>query len=385
MRRGIYLDNGMTTKPSAAAISRMLPFFNERWGTPSAPHHMGQELFPALEESFRAIYPLVGAKEQDSFVFTSSGAEAVNHVIASAYHDITCSTGRNQFLTSKVDEAPAILAIGRLEQQGCIGKMVAVDGAGRLNIQALIEAITPRTALLSLSWANGLTGVVQPLSEVTALCRDRGILLHLDATHILGRLSFSWEEIGAHFITFNGDNLHAPKGTGGLFIREGVKCSPWIVGGIEQGGKRAGPLNVPALVALGVASKELIDNRDLMCTEVARLRSKLELGVMAGYPEAKVLCSDAERLPCRTAIAFPGLSNEALLWALNRRGVYACIGGGAFQQISLVLQAAGQPSALAHTAISFCLSRETTDEQIDSAVEIIVESAKRLKMLSKKS
>jgi len=382
MKRPIYLDNGMTTRPSSLAVSRMLPYLSEKWGSPSAPHQFGQQLYPALEESYRALYALVGAKRQDSFVFTSSGAEAINHVIATGYHDITCSTGKNQFLTSKVDEAPAILAIGRLEQLGCVGKMVAVDSYGRVDIQALKESITPRAALLSLSWANGLTGVIQPIADIAALCRDRGIALHLDATHVLGRLFFSWEEVGAQYITFNGDQLHATKGTGGLFIKEGVKSSSFILGGIEQGGRRAGPLDVPALVALGVAAQQLVEARELMCTEVARLRNKLEEGIVAGYPEACVLFCEAERLPCRTAIAFPGMVSEALLWLLSRRGVYGCIGGGSYQQISLVLSHAAVASEQVQSAISFCLSRETSEEEIDEAIEIIVGAAKKLRKLS---
>ena len=179
--------------------------------------------------------------------------------------------------------------------------MVHADKSGRITAESIAEAITPRTALISLSWANGLTGVVNPIAEISSLCKERGILFHLDATHILGKLFYDLEEVGADFITFNGDHLHAPKGTGGLLIRHGVKCSPFILGGIEQAGHRAGSFNVPGLVALGVASRELIDCRDLLCTETARLRNQLENEMIAGYPEA---------LPLQGARAHPKLHSH---------------------------------------------------------------------------
>jgi cysteine desulfurase len=379
MSHEIYLDNNMATRPSAQTVSKMLPFLTDHWGSPSSPHQKGQELYPALSESYRSIYKMLGAKDSDNFVFTSSGAEAMNHVIQSAYYDITRQTGKNQYLTSNIDEAPPIMAIGRLEQLGCIGKMVEADKHGRVTAEIVGESITPRTAIISLSWANGLTGVINPVSDIAKLCHERGIALHLDATQVLGKLFFDLEEVGASFISFNGDQLHAPKGTGGLWIKHGIKCSPFILGGIEQAGLRAGSYNIPGLIALGHAAEELLDSRDLLCTEVARLRNAFEEGILQGFPEAQVFFNENERLPHCTAIGFPGIANEALLFALNRKGVYASIGGGSFQQIGLILEASGIEPSLAHSAISFSLSRETTEEQIEKAIEIVLDCTQRLR------
>lgn len=384
MIREIYLDNSMTTRPSDKAVAAMLPFFTERWGTPSAPHQKGQELYPAIAESLKAIYAMIGAKEGDDFIFTSSGAEAVNHVIMSAYHDITRNTGKNHFVTSKIDEAPAIMAIGRLEQMGCVGKMVLANKQGVIEAQAIADSISPRTAMVSLSWANALTGVINPVSEISEICKERGILFHLDVTHVLGKLYYKLEDVGADIITFNGDNLHAPKGTGGIHIREGLHCSPFILGGIEQAGHRAGSYSVAGLVALGVAANELVDCRDMLCTETARLRDRLESGLLEALPDAQPCFRDHERIPNGTAIMFPGVSNEALLYVLNKKGVYASIGGGTFQQIALILAASGVEEMLAQTAINFTLSRETTEEEIDRAVVIIVEAVKKLRQSSVK-
>lgn len=380
----IYLDNSTTTRPSEQVLAKMMLFFTEMWGSPSAPHQKGQELFSAIQDSMKAIYALLGANEKDDLVFTSSGAEAVNQVFFSAYDDIMRTTGKNQFIVSITDEAPAIMSLSRLERFGAVPKTVNVNAQGKIDVETLAESITPRTALVSLSWANGLTGVINPVAEIGTLCQERGIAYHLDATHVLGKLFWELPDIGADFISFNGDNFHAPKGTGGLWIKEGRKCSPFIVGGFEQGGHRAGTLNVPALVGLGKAALEAIDARDLLSIETARLRNKLEEGVKSVFPEAEIFFQNQERLPNCTVIAFPGIANEALLYALNRKGVYASIGGGTFQQIGLVLMASNVEETLAHSAISFSLSRETTENEIQRAVEIIGECAHRLRKISSK-
>lgn len=384
MAQGIYLDNNTTTRPSEQAIAKMLPFLTERWGVPSAPHQMGQQLFPAVDEALKGVYALLGAKESDNVIFTSSAAEGVNQIILSTYFDVTVNTGKNQFITSVIDEAPAIMAIGRLEQLSCVGKMAPADKDGRITAEAIVESMTPRTALVSVGWANGLTGVINPIEEIAAVCKERGVHLHIDASHVLGKVFADWEEIPAQFLTFNGDSFHAPSGTGGLFIRGDTVCSPLILGGIEQGGYRAGAYGVGALAALGQAAREAIDARDYMCTEVARLRSKLEQGILALVPEAVVFFKDQERLPNCTAIGFLGVANEALLYLLNRKGVYASIGGGTYQQLGLILAASGIDSILAHTAVSFSLSRETTEDEIDRAIEIVAASVAHLRKISQK-
>ncbi|NGX57678.1 MAG: Cysteine desulfurase IscS [Chlamydiae bacterium] len=375
----IYLDNSFITRPSKEAVNDMIPFLTEKWGSSSAPHQWGHQNLPQMEESYRAIYQMLGADENDQFVFMSSGTEAVNHVIQSAYLDVTMETGKNHFITSAIDEAPQIMAMSRLEKHGCVCRMIDVNEQGYVTAEAVGDAMTPRTAFVSLSWANGMTGVIHPVEEIAKVCKERGVLLHLDASHVLGKLYFDLKQIGADLITFEGSLLHAPQGTGGLWIRDGVKLSPLIVGGNEQGGSRAGPMNLAGLVALGKASKQLAETRDLICMEGARLRNQLETGIQKGFPEATPLFTEQERLPNITAIAFPGIVNEALLFALSEKNLFASIGGGNNQQISLILEACKVDPILAQTTVSFSLSRETTDEEIDRAVKVIVETAKQLR------
>ncbi len=347
-----------------------------------APHAHGQMVLPAVERAYRSLYQLIGAKDEDAVLFTSSGPEAVNQVIHGVYHDVSREEGKNHFVTSWADEAPAIMAVGRLEQLGASGKMAEVDAHGVVTAKAIAEALTPRTALVSLSWANGLTGVVHPVEEIAKVCRERGVLFHVDATHVLGKWEVDVHDLGADFLTFNGDHLHAPKGTGALFIRNGITLSSLIQGGMEQAGGRAGALNVAGLVALGKAAEELQENNGFIAMEGARLRDKFEHDLLQAYPEAEVLFGEGERLPTVTTVAFPGIACDALLHGLSEEGVYASFGGGNFQRLSLLLQAAKIDKTLSHTAISFSLSRETTEEEIFLAIERIAMCAKRLRKAS---
>lgn len=382
MRNKIYLDNSTTTRPSEKTITKMIPYFTEKWGIPSSPHGMGQELLPAIEESLRFLYALLDAQESASFVFTSSGTEAINHVFQATYHDITRLTGKNQFITSNIDEATSLMSIGRLEEWSCVGKMIKANASGYISPEDLLQMINPRTALVSLSWVNGLTGVINPIAELSAVCQEKNVLFHVDATHALGKLFFQMEDLNPSFVTFNGDHLHAPKGTGGLYIKEGIKCSNLIVGSMDQGGRRGGALNVPLLIGLGEAAREALDARDLVCTEVARLRNFFEEEVTSQLMGTKIYFKDQDRVPNISAISFIGVANEALLYALNRKGVFATIGGGNFQQIGLVLMASHIQESEAHSALSFSLSRETTEDEILSAVAIIKECVTKLRKIS---
>jgi cysteine desulfurase len=360
----------------------MIPFFEEQYGLPSEPHGMGQSLLPALETSYKSIYTLLGAKEDDQFVFTSSGAEAITQVMHSVHHTIVRQSGKNHFVISEIADAATTLSVAALEDEGCRLQIAKVSRTGYVTIDAIAEAITPRTCLVSLPLTTSLTGVIQPLTEIAALCKQRAILLHVDVTHALGKLFIDFDELGANFITFNGDHIQAPKGTGGLFSRH-AQLLPLIHGEEESYRLRGGSLNVPGLIGLGQAALEAESSKSLYCTEVARLRDSFESQLLNKYPEAQIPFSSEERLPHTTVVAFPGISNEALLHALSRKQLFASIGGGSFLPIEHILRSSGIDPLVAQSAIAFTLSKETTVEEINGAVTIISEAASRLRRLSK--
>lgn len=384
MMEHIYLDNHSTTQPSKEVLEAMQPFLTERWGMPSQPHTKGHELHADIKRSYESIYSSLELQDADRFVLTSSGTEAINHVIFSVFHDVTRETGKNHFLTTNIDEAPSVVAMGRLEQLGCTTNMVGAAADGSISVEAVADEITPRTVLLSLAWANGLTGVVNPIADIVELCHSRGILVHVDATHVIGKLFVDLDDMGADFVSFSSKQLHGPRGVGGLIIRGENRLSPFIFGGTEQAGLRAGSLNVPGLVGLAQALQDCQDKVDTMSLEVARLRDKLETGILERLPESQVFFTDSERLPNCSSVAFPGIANDALLFSLWQQNLCACFGGGKFQRIALILGASGIDPVMANTALSFALSRYTTEDEIDRAISIIAKEATRLRKMSER-
>lgn len=373
MKERIYLDNSSQTKPSELAVRAMMPYYEDHFGSPLSPHLMGQELIMAMEASLDEVRKLVQAKSEDQFFFTTSGTEAVNQVIYSAFCEMTKQHGKNHFVVRTIEDAAPILAISRLEDEGVFLQLAPTSKRGFLTQEAFIESISPRTALLSISWASAMSGVIQPLDEIIEICKQRKILLHIDASSVIGKLDVSFSELGCDFLTFCGNAIHAPFGTGVLFAKKERFIQSLILGS---------DINVPMLVALGEAAKLAKETESLYCTEVSRLRCLLEEGIKNGYPEARVLFEEEERVPHVTLISFPGIHAELLAFALNRKGVFASLGGGAFQLIEEQLTACGIDSAIARCALSFSLSRDTQEAEIERAIQIILETAKRMRRLS---
>ncbi len=374
MSEGIYLDNHTITQPSPSAIESMLPFYKEYWGTPLSLHQKGQELFGPIDQSMSRIYEAIGADFEDQFTLTASGAEANAQVFFSTYIDFTRETGRNHFLAPAIEDPSILLGLQRLEKLDCVCKLLAVDACGRLRPEVLEEAIKPRAALLSLSWANSLTGVIQPIADLARICRDKGIRLHVDASTVIGKLFFRFDDAGISYLTFDGDRFHAPKGTGGLFCRKDCPLHTLVAGSPN--------MNVGGLVALGMAMQEAQQNFDAVCTETARLRDKFEEAIAQAIPKSCLFFQEAERLPNTSVIAFPGVSGETLLYALNRRGVYASIGGGNSQKLGAVLRSCGVDMALAASAVSFALSYQTQEDEIERAIAIITEAAQQARRVT---
>lgn len=369
----IFLDNATATKPSETALRAMWPFFETHFQAPSSPYELSDDLFPMLEAAKKRIGALLHAKESDYAVLTASGGEAVSQVAMTVYREVSQRTGKTHFVTSEIEDAPITEALLHLEEESCHVSFAKVNKYGQVTEESLIEALTPRTALFSISLVSGLTGVLQPISELSAICKERGVLLHIDVTHAIGKLQLNFEELNAAFITFNGEQLQAPRGTGMLFAR-GIKPVMLIHGATLQSA---------ALVALGQAALEAENNLTLYGTEVARLRSLFEETLVLTCPFAKVLCDNAERAPHITVIAFEGIVNELLLFHLAKKKIFANIGGGLFRPLTAALQAMGAEPLLSMGAISFAFSKEITERDVIKAATIISETATRLKRLSK--
>lgn len=361
----LFFDNARNAPPSAATLEKIC--------------HLTRSDAVDTKEAYTALYALVGAKTTDHFLFTSSGDEAINHVAFAAYIDIARKTGKNHFVTSSLGEAAAILAFHRLQELGCTVDMAHASPDGCMTVEMLREAITPRTALLSLPSACALTGVIQPLDDIATLCQERGIMLHVDATHTLASIPFSFEDSGIDILTFDGAPLHAPRGTGGLFWRHGISLSPLILGFSEQSALRGGSIFSPLLGSLGSAAQEIVATRDFLSLEMARLRDLLEEEIAARIRAAHPLFREQNRLPHITTINFTKVFGEALLYLLTHRGLTASIGGGRFQRLTELLKKATHTCP---TAISFALSRYTTQEEIERASTLIEQCYQTLERTS---
>lgn len=370
----VYLDHHTATRPLPSSIEAMLPFLRENWGSTTAPHQMGQELFPALNRSSETVLKLLGAKADDRFYFFSSSGEAIAHLYQSHYFDQVRNTGKNHIVTTSLEEAPVLMSLKRLEELGCGGKILPVNAQGQLTKDVLDEALRPRTSLVSISWANGLTGVIHPIADLAEVCHAKDVRLHVDASYVIGKIYFHFEDLHIDFLTFDGSFLHAPKGTAGLIVKEKTVFSHPVSSmmGIPVG----------SVMALSQALEEGGQMLDHLCLETARLRDKLEKGIQEGFPTAVVLFQKAARLPNCSAIAFPGVVSDALLYLLNCKGVFASVGGGHCQKLSHILVACGIDETLAQCALSFSLSFETTEEEIDFAIKRVVECALQLQKLS---
>jgi len=370
-----YLDNHTVARPLPSAIEAMLPFLREHWGSTSAPHQMGQELFFALNKATEWILEVLGAHSGDRFHFFSSNEEAIHHLYLSHYLHNVRNTGKNHLLTTTVEDAPVLAAFKQLEELGCHGKILAVNNQGQLTADVLDAALKPRVSLVSLSWANGLTGVIHPLEDLAKVCKEKGVLLHVDASYAIGKFYLRLEDLPIDYLTFDGSLLHAPKGVAGLIAKEKSPLPAPLSAlvGVSVGG-------VAALAAALDESSRMCDH---LCLETARLRDKLERGIVEAIPDAVVLLQSADRLPNCTAIAFPHVaSSDALLFQLHRKGVYASCGGGRLQKLSQILIASGVEKSLAQCALSFSLSFETTEEEIDYAIQVVIASVQKLKSLS---
>jgi cysteine desulfurase len=319
----------------------------------------------------QALYDLVEARASDEFVFTSSGAEGVNQAIWSVFLEVSRKKGKTQFITSCIEDAPTLQILKRCEELGCKVLIAPVGRDGRIDLEKLAELITPRTALISVTAAQGLTGVIQPVEQIGALAKEKGVLFHLEASYAIGKTYFSFGGSNIDYLTFSGERIHSVRGTGALFVKKGRPLVPLILGG--------GSFDLPALAALGAAAGLSCLSLDSMGLEGSRLRDLFETELERQVPGVKVLFRGEPRLPNTTAMIFPKVHAEALDYFLERKGVHPNMGGGTCQNLKSLLSASGIET---ESALSFSLSRMTTEEEILRGVSTIVEEVKRLQLIS---
>lgn len=366
----IYLDHNSATKPSISAIERMLVFFKSDWGDPLAPHFMEQQIVTSIQKNTKRITDLLGLHLQDRIFCFHNRLEALTHLAFSYYRNTVYQTGKNQIITTNIEDIGSLQTWRQLEEIGCICTQIEVNNQGQITREILDRVVFPKTSLLSISWANSLTGIIHPIADLAELCRAKGILLHVDASTVLGKAYLNLQDLPIDFLSLEGSLIHAPQGTSVIIVKENALFSS-----VQQ--------QHPAVLAsLASAIEENIALFEFTCLETARLRDAFEKKICQQINNAQILFAHVERLPNCSVIAFPAVHAEALLYLLNRRGVFASIGGGQYQLLSQILIKCHIAPELAHSAISFSLSYETTEEQIEAAICIIVDCVKQLKKMT---
>lgn len=376
----IYLDNNATTKVDPAVIEAILPYLGEYYGNPSSMHSFGGQVGKALKTAREQVAALFGA-EPSEVIFTSCGTEGNNTAIRAA---LAAQPDRRHIITTQVEHACVLNLCKQLEKQGYTVTYLSVDADGLIDVMELEAAITGNTALVTTMYANNETGVVFPIEQVGAIAKEYGATFHVDAVQVAGKLPLDMKNSTVDLMTISGHKLHAPKGVGALYVRRGFRFRPLLIGGHQERGRRAGTENVPGIIGLGKAAE--IANFELKYLgREARLRDRLEQGLLSSIENCQVNGHLTKRLPNTTNIGFKYIEGEAILFSLNQYGICASSGSACTSgslEPSHVLQAMGLPYTILHGSIRFSLSRFTTEAEVDRVLEVMPGIVERLRAMS---
>ncbi|MCJ7668507.1 MAG: cysteine desulfurase [Anaerolineae bacterium] len=377
----VYLDYGAATPIHPQAIEAMIPYLGELFGNPQTLHDWGQEAKEAIEEARGKVASLIGAQPEE-IIFTSSGTEANNL----ALKGVAWAQERkgNHIVTSQIEHHSALHSLKSLERQGFTYTPVPVDRYGLVDLASVEEAITQETILVSIMHANNEVGTIEPLGQIAEIAKRYGLPFHTDAVQTVGTIPINVEELGVDLLSLSGQGFYGPKGAGALYLRRGAHIIPFIDGGIQEGGRRAGTENVAGIVGLGVAAdlaKREMSNR---ANHLTPLRDRLIEGLLeihgvylTGHPK--------ERLPGHVSVVAEYVEGEAMLLSLNLKGIAASSGSACTSRAlkaSHVLEAMGIDPALAQGSLLLTLGMGNTMEEVNYLLEVFPPIVKRLREIS---
>lgn len=382
MKKIIYMDNAATTAVSQEALETMLPFFRENFGNPSTIYSVGRNAKKELEIARERVAKALGASSKEIF-FTSCGTESDNWAIKGAAFQ-GLKKGKNHIITSKIEHHAVLHTAQYLEKKGFDVTYLDVDSKGLVNPKDIENAITERTALVTIMYANNEIGTIEPIEEIGKICKDKGVLFHTDAVQAVGHVPIDVQKQNIDMLSLSAHKFHGPKGIGALYIRKGVHIETFMEGGAQERGKRAGTENTAEIAALGKAietacneikekNSKLIKKRDKLITELL----KIERSRLNGHRE--------KRLPGNVNISFEGIEGESLLLLLDMAGICASSGSACTSgslDPSHVLLAIGLPHEIAHGSLRLSLDESNTDEEIDFVIKKVSEAVKRLRDMS---
>jgi len=377
----VYLDNNATSAVAPEVLDAMLPFLKGSYGNPSSMHTFGGEVARHIDRARGQVADLLGANPSE-IVFTSCGTESDSTAIRNA---LESNRDKRHIVTTRVEH----VAVGSLckwfAKQNCRLTELSVDAEGLLDLAEVEGALTPDTAIVSIMHANNETGVVFPVERIAEICKQRGILFHTDAVQSCGKLPIEMRRNAIDMLSLSGHKLHAPKGVGVLYVRKGTKYNPFLIGGHQEHGRRAGTENVASIVALGKACELAKTAMTDEITRVKALRDRLETILLERIPNSRRNGNAENRLPNTSNISFEFVEGEAILLLLDKAGICASSGSACTSgslQPSHVLSAMGVPMEFKQGSLRLSLSRYNTDADIDYVIETLPGIIERLRAIS---
>jgi len=379
--RTVYLDNNATTRTAPEVVEAMLPFFSDLYGNPSSMHLFGGQVQRHITAARERVAALIGA-HPDEIVFTSCGTESDNAAIMGTLYSYP---EKKHLVISRV-EHPAVLNVAhQLQARGYRVTELGISRQGHLDLDELQAVLTSETALVSIMTANNETGVLFPVEQISAFCRERGVPFHTDAVQAVGKIPMNMRNSTIDLLSLSGHKLHAPKGVGALYIRKGTRFSPFVVGGHQEAGRRGGTENVPYIVGLGKAAEFVTNHMAEENGRVLALRDRLEKELLDRIPNTMINGDPAQRLPNTCSLSFEYIEGESILMLLSDEGICASSGSACTSgslQPSHVLRAMGVPFTAAHGSIRFSLSVYNTEEDIDHVIRVLPPVIERLRNIS---
>jgi cysteine desulfurase len=383
LSKWVYLDNNATTRVDPKVVEAMLPLFREDFANPSSTHALGMAAAGAVQAARSQVRSLIGAAFDKEIIFTSGGSESNSTAILSA---LETQTGRNEIVISAV-EHPSVLSVCShlVQTRKAIVKSIPVDGNGNLNFEAYRRALSAKTALVSIQWANNETGVIFPVEILAAMAHQAGALFHCDAVQAVGKTSIDVQRAGIDMLTISAHKLHGPKGVGALYVRNGVQLVPLILGGRQERGRRAGTENSAAIVGFGAAAELAAQALPHEMPRIARLRDRLEQETLRLVRGSILVGDKRNRLTNTLNIAFEDAEADSILLMLERASIAASSGSACAagsMEPSHVLRAMKVPFSHMRGAVRFSFSRENTEADVDRVLNVLPEVADELRARS---
>jgi cysteine desulfurase len=378
----IYFDHNATTPITPEVLAAMLPYLTEEYGNASSIHAYGQNARDAVEQARSSVAALVGARAAD-IMFTSGGTESNNHAILGA---VAAAPGKaKHMITSAIEHVAVLDSCRALAKSGIDLTVLPVDREGLVNPEDVRNAIRPETVLITLMLANNEIGTIEPIEEICKIAAEKGIVFHADAVQAAGKIPIDVEKLGVDLLSISAHKFNGPKGVGALYIRKGTQLVPLLYGGHSERDRRPGTEDVAAIAGMGKAAELARMGMREENERMRSLRDRLERGLLNRVPHSWVNCARAPRVPNTSNLTFPFIEGEAMVIALDLKGI-ACSTGAACSsgavEPSHVLMALGLPPEDARATLRLSLGHQTSDDEIDFALETIPPVIERLRQLS---